>query len=113
MNPILDHDFNTEEPEEYVLMQVRKGTRFLNYIIDYIAILLFSFIVGIIIAFMVEDVSFLDKPLNNRLLGIACYLTYYISFEYFTKRKNFGKVPHQIQSGDGNWRSAYFFYHFG
>lgn len=75
-----------------------KGTRFANFIIDYIAIIILSFVVGVIIGIISELVgsyALLDLLDSNIILeyafGLLLWLMYYIPFEVFTKGRTIGK----------------------
>ncbi|APY08214.1 hypothetical protein BWZ20_07820 [Winogradskyella sp. J14-2] len=75
-----------------------KGLRFANFIIDYIAIIILSFVVGLILGVISEllgSYALLDLIDSNILVeylfGILIWLFYYIPFETFTKGRTLGK----------------------
>src|SRR5262245_27538754 len=67
-------------PTETVELASR-GLRFANFVIDWIAVYLFSFIVGILLA--LARVPILNEPtaLDSLMLGIAVWLLYYVPLE--------------------------------
>ncbi|NRB59833.1 MAG: RDD family protein [Winogradskyella sp.] len=75
-----------------------KGLRFANFIIDYIAIIAFSTVIGIVIGIisgLVGSFAFLDFLESNviveYLFGYLIWLVYYLSFEFFLKGRSIGK----------------------
>ena len=75
-----------------------KGTRFANFIIDYIAIIILSFVVGLILGIiseLLDSYALLDLLDSNivfeYLFGMLMWLIYYIPFEAFTKGRTLGK----------------------
>ncbi|WCM41399.1 RDD family protein [Flavobacterium sp. CBA20B-1] len=72
-----------------------KGLRFANYLIDFIAVIIVSFIVGALIGILSVlfnfDISFLDNELISRLFGIIIFLFYYACIETLTKGRSIGK----------------------
>lgn len=74
-----------------------KGIRFANFIIDYIAILVFGGLVGAILGILSEItgsygiIEMLDNVLIEYAFGYLIWLSYYIPFETLTKGRTLGK----------------------
>lgn len=90
-NPdILDNVF--ERPEEEIrLVAASKGKRFLNYLIDYLVVFLFS--IGGFTFMDAMGILPIDRvnDLTARLIGVLLYFLYYIILESSTGGKTIGK----------------------
>ncbi len=79
------------------LLPANKLKRLLNFILDYVGIILFLAITFFIIAMMggEEILHIKDHPMGTwlvRLLGLSGMLIYYTACEYFFKGKTLGKI---------------------
>lgn len=77
-----------------------RGIRFLNYIIDYLVIIIGFIIIGLILGFLAD--TGITKPLEilerlgentllDRIITMIVYVIYLFSIEYFTKGRSIGK----------------------
>lgn len=74
-----------------------KGIRFANFFIDYIIIIIFASIVGVILGIISELTGnytvfeLLENPIIEYAFGYLIWLLYYIPFETLTKGRTVGK----------------------
>lgn len=79
------------------LLPASKPKRLLNFIFDYVGIIMFMAITFFIIAMMGGEaiLHVKDQPMGTwlvRLLGLSAMLIYYTGSEYFFKGKTLGKM---------------------
>lgn len=70
------------------LEQVSSGVRFMNYIIDVVAVLGLGFMVGVVAVLLGFDafIESLDGPLMSRLIGVVLTIIYYLTLETLSGR---------------------------
>ncbi len=70
-----------------------KGKRFINYIVDIIAYLAFTFCMGLFLGVfsMVSNIDLPENDLFYNILGIGCLIIYYFVIETLTKGRSIGK----------------------
>ncbi|WP_224999370.1 RDD family protein [Cesiribacter sp. SM1] len=78
------------------LVPASGGKRFANFVIDYIAALVFVMIIsasiGVFVSLLGFDVFEEEYPLVENLLGFFWYFGYYIFFEYALNGRTIGKM---------------------
>jgi uncharacterized RDD family membrane protein YckC len=90
-------------PNEMEFKLAENGKRFANYLIDFVAYLIFSMVIGVIFGLVLvlmgnesyliveEEVTFSTK-IKDWMFGIAVMTIYYTAMEYFFKGKTIGKL---------------------
>lgn len=71
-----------------------KGKRFINYIIDIICFLIFTFLIGILLGILSMTLGF-NLPQNDffyNIIGLICVIIYYSTLEILTKGRTIGKL---------------------
>ncbi|WP_082832283.1 RDD family protein [Aquimarina aggregata] len=74
--------------------EASQGQRFANLIIDYIFIIIFSFVAGILLALFSPETMYAleqENPILNYVFGFVIGVTYYTFFEMTTSR-TMGKI---------------------
>ncbi|RDC66424.1 RDD family protein [Adhaeribacter pallidiroseus] len=85
----LEQVFSDLTPGEEYLIPVSSSTRFFNYLVDLVGMLVFGFLFGIFLATMGAE-EILNK-MPNQLLGIFLLFSYYVLLEGITGR-SLGKL---------------------
>lgn len=98
MSEILD-DFKTNDESETQYSIAGRGKRLANYFIDLIGYMLFSGVIGVLIALVLspesqffEESETAVQKIKEYLLGIIIITVYYSVQEYFFKGKTLGKL---------------------
>lgn len=82
-------------PDDLVLLgSATKSQRLLNLVIDYVAVLILSFVIGVGWALVTSTALHSEFPLFDQLFGMALMLCFYVSLEAST-----GRTPGKLLTG--------------